>query len=120
MDLPWSQIRAHVLARDGNRCRKCESREDLRVHHIIQKALGGTDKFENLQTLCDECHRSHHRVNGVKHQPGERSRVLNNHTFITKALRGGKISIPSVVRNALKIDDGKQVEATVRLIEEDR
>jgi 5-methylcytosine-specific restriction protein A len=28
------------------------------VDHIINKANGGTDKLENLQSLCKKCHRT--------------------------------------------------------------
>lgn len=49
-----------VLARDNWTCCSCgrSSREDgitLEVDHIIPRSKGGTDDFENLQTLCKKC-----------------------------------------------------------------
>ena len=49
------------LARDGYKCRVCASENDLRVHHIIHKKDGGSDKLSNLMTLCEACHDKHHK-----------------------------------------------------------
>jgi hypothetical protein len=56
-------VRRKVLDRDGHRCRMagCGSRRNLRLHHRIPLALGGTDRPENLLTLCDSCHTWVHR-----------------------------------------------------------
>ena len=55
----WERIRAHVLERDGYRCRKCRGAfgaSGLEVHHRIPKRYGGTDEGRNLVTLCAGCH----------------------------------------------------------------
>jgi len=44
--------------------------------------------------------------------------ALTEYTFLAKVVGGGKITIPLEVRNALGIEDGKRVEATVKLIED--
>jgi hypothetical protein len=51
-------VRRRVLDRDGHRCRMagCGSRRNLRLHHRVPLALGGTDRPENMLTLCDRCH----------------------------------------------------------------
>jgi ATP-dependent DNA helicase RecQ len=52
-----------VLARDGYCCTRCHERRpahELDVHHIIPRALGGTDHPANLTTLCDGCHAAKH------------------------------------------------------------
>lgn len=69
--IPWSNISKAVLARDQYRCRVCgkgslspvdNSRDynkihfELEVHHIIPRKDGGSDSFQNLITLCEDCH----------------------------------------------------------------
>lgn len=50
--------RRKVLTRDGWRCVKCDSVENLEVDHIIPTYADGTDELENLQTLCRSCHQN--------------------------------------------------------------
>ena len=49
--------RAAVLTRDGHRCLQCGCRTSLTIDHIRAKSDGGTDRLENLQTLCEDCNR---------------------------------------------------------------
>ena len=58
--LGYENIKAYVRARDGFRCRSCGSRDHLEVHHIRQRKDGGSDRPDNLVTLCYECHRAWH------------------------------------------------------------
>lgn len=44
-----------IFKRDGYKCRRCGSPEQLSVDHIIPKSKGGTDDQHNLQTLCHSC-----------------------------------------------------------------
>jgi RNA-directed DNA polymerase len=41
----------------------CDNRESLEVHHIIPRALGGTNEYKNLQLVHIFCHVDHH----IKH-----------------------------------------------------
>lgn len=67
----WPSISRAVMARDNYECRVCgksslspvDSSADfdkihfeLEVHHIIPRKDGGSDTFENLITLCEDCH----------------------------------------------------------------
>jgi 5-methylcytosine-specific restriction endonuclease McrA len=56
------RIRRQVLARDRHRCRApgCDRTRFLEVHHITPRRHGGTNKPENLVTLCAACHRLWH------------------------------------------------------------
>jgi biotin operon repressor len=49
-----------VIERDGHRCVQCGAIPGsgvwLEVDHIDEKADGGSDEPENLQTLCNRCH----------------------------------------------------------------
>ncbi|WP_442809954.1 HNH endonuclease [Streptomyces sp. NBC_01197] len=45
-----------MLARDGFKCQRCGSRENLEVDHLISVAKGGGWEMDNLLVLCHECH----------------------------------------------------------------
>jgi len=45
-----------ILDRDNNKCRICDSKNNLEIHHIIPVANGGGKYNKNLCTLCSECH----------------------------------------------------------------
>ena len=57
----WN-VREFVLHRDGHKCQnpncKCKDnkKQILKVHHIVYRSKGGTDRPENLITLCSKCH----------------------------------------------------------------
>jgi hypothetical protein len=61
----FGRMREEILKRDGNACRKCGSTENLNIHHIdglgktTPKALKN-NSADNLLTLCETCHISHH------------------------------------------------------------
>lgn len=48
-------LRQAVYARDGHACLHCGTGETLSLDHIHPFSLGGTDTFDNLQTLCRSC-----------------------------------------------------------------
>lgn len=48
-------IRRAVYERDGYACVNCGSPDQLTIDHINPRALGGTDREDNLQTLCITC-----------------------------------------------------------------
>ncbi len=50
------EMRARILARDGFRCRCCESKKNLTVHHKKWRRYGGRTHPENLLTQCEDCH----------------------------------------------------------------
>jgi len=50
-------IREQVLARDGNKCKYCESDSDLQIDHVIPWSKGGAHGINNFQTLCGTCNR---------------------------------------------------------------
>jgi hypothetical protein len=52
--------RFFVMKRDSFACKRCGAcgpGVKLEVHHIIPFAQGGSDRLDNLQTLCFECNR---------------------------------------------------------------
>jgi hypothetical protein len=53
----FENIKAFVRARDKYTCQICSGKLDkLRVHHIQERHNGGSDRPENLITLCENCH----------------------------------------------------------------
>ena len=56
------RIRRQVLARDGYACRVpgCRSQRCLDLHHIEEKARGGSNRPSNLVTLCGGHHQALH------------------------------------------------------------
>ena len=53
----WDRIRASILLRDSWTCQVC-SRVATDVDHIRNKARGGGDDPDNLQSLCKACHKA--------------------------------------------------------------
>jgi 5-methylcytosine-specific restriction endonuclease McrA len=56
----YRRLMKQVLERDGWRCQKCGTLENLQVHHKIKRSQQGNDGLENLLTLCAYCHIAEH------------------------------------------------------------
>ena len=56
----YGRLMKRVLERDGWRCQKCGSLENLQVHHKIKRSQQGNDALGNLVTLCAYCHIEEH------------------------------------------------------------
>ncbi len=44
-----------IFERDGFACKKCGATEELEIDHVHPWSKGGSEKDENLQTLCWDC-----------------------------------------------------------------
>jgi len=58
----WN-VREYVLYRDRHTCQACKGKSKdqvLQIHHIIPRSKGGTDRPDNLITLCRTCHKKLH------------------------------------------------------------
>ena len=59
----WN-TREYILYRDNHTCQHCKGKSNdviLEVHHIIPRKEGGSDRPDNLLTLCKTCHENHHK-----------------------------------------------------------
>lgn len=57
---PWRRLREQIMRRDTYLCQTCKRsgrvKEADQVDHIVALANGGTDKPDNLEAICAECH----------------------------------------------------------------
>ena len=63
VQLGYVNVKNYILARDNYKCQipQCQTKDcHLHVHHIIFKSAGGTDKPNNLITLCSTHHKQLH------------------------------------------------------------
>lgn len=80
----FENVKAYVRARDNYKCQICgEKLLSLSVHHIQERADGGSDRPENLVTLCQSCHLLLHQTlaecpRPSKASPMRDSGVLNS------------------------------------------
>jgi ribosomal protein S27AE len=49
------KVRRLVYERDGRRCVYCGSTYDLQLDHVIPWSAMGSDRSDNLRTLCELC-----------------------------------------------------------------
>ena len=63
----YYDVRYFVFARDNYTCQVCKKKNKiLNTHHIIYRSQGGTDRADNLITVCTDCHTSeNHKVGGI-------------------------------------------------------
>jgi predicted HNH restriction endonuclease len=54
----WLDLKGQAIARDGGRCRLCDSPYRLEVHH---RRYRHRDTLDALTTLCATCHAAFHR-----------------------------------------------------------
>jgi 5-methylcytosine-specific restriction endonuclease McrA len=65
-DAQYREFRKKVRARDRFKCKMCQSKEKLQVHHIIRWTDSPWLRYDvtNGITLCKECHNS---IKGSEH-----------------------------------------------------
>lgn len=64
----WKDRARQAKARDHYQCIFCGSGENLETDHIIELSRGGSNDFDNLQTLCSACH--HKKTAENRHRVG--------------------------------------------------
>lgn len=63
----YYDVRYFVFARDNYTCQVCKKKNKiLNTHHLVFKTEGGSDRADNLITVCTDCHTSeNHKEGGV-------------------------------------------------------
>lgn len=63
----YYDVRYFVFARDNYTCQVCKKKNKiLHTHHVVYKSKGGTDRADNLITVCSDCHTSeNHKEGGI-------------------------------------------------------
>ncbi|MFQ2171887.1 HNH endonuclease [Aeromonas rivipollensis] len=68
-DWAWRKRRKRILERDKYLCQVCLAlgivTPATQVDHIVNKAAGGTDDDDNLQSICDPCHATKTRAEAL-------------------------------------------------------
>ena len=56
--LGYHDVRYFVFARDKYTCQVCKKSKDkiFNTHHIVYRSHGGSDRADNLITVCTDCH----------------------------------------------------------------
>ena len=69
----WNRLRFAIFKRDRYICQMCGVKckvghgwRSPQCHHIIPLGAGGSNSWDNLQTLCKRCHRLVHKEYLVK------------------------------------------------------
>ena len=58
ISIPYKRVnlsRQNIFRRDNNTCLYCGTRENLTLDHVLPKAQGGRDSWDNLATACQKC-----------------------------------------------------------------
>lgn len=60
---PWNnaKFKSELINMHGDTCCNCGSTESIEWHHVVPRALGGTNNPRNIIPLCWKCHKTIHR-----------------------------------------------------------
>lgn len=57
----WFYVRRLVFDKYGKKCKRCESKKKLHVHHKTYERLGNENIETDLVVLCNKCHDKYHK-----------------------------------------------------------
>ena len=76
----YYDTRYYVFARDNYTCQVCHKGGILQTHHIVYKSNGGTDRADNLITVCDKCHSyENHQKGGILYEWQEKHKKVKQY-----------------------------------------
>lgn len=76
LDPRWKLRRLEILERDGNKCTVCGCEEQLQVHHNVYEEKAPWEYTDDqLETVCIDCHKKHHRNNSNTYMNYQRTRT---------------------------------------------
>lgn len=77
----WDKTRKAILERDRYLCQPCLRNDKPtvanQVDHITPKAKGGTDSADNLEAICDPCHKAKTARDSGKEYKPKRTTAIN-------------------------------------------
>lgn len=87
----WEDRKAELRLLKNGRCETCRTADYLQAHHKVPFWQGGSNKLDNLELLCIDCHGKEHgkdfRRDGFdEHQ----SKLTDKEEFIASAIREGR------------------------------
>lgn len=111
----WGGTREEVFELYGKFCNRCSLTTNLHVHHKLPLSFGGTNKLNNLEVLCEECHQKIHKHKLVF----ETTKDIDNYGFDTKILDKKIKRVVNAIQNecsiTIKYTDikGKKTKRTI-------
>ena len=78
----YYDVRYFVFARDHYTCQVCGKSRDkiLQTHHIRYRSNGGTDRADNLITVCTDCHTGrNHQKGGILYRWQEENKKVRSY-----------------------------------------
>jgi hypothetical protein len=83
----YQNRRSYLMAREKGCCQFCkkkfEKRNPSHIHHIIERAKGGTDRVANLAIVHKKCHEQFHKK-GMKLSPNQTYKECSYMSIIRK------------------------------------
>ena len=96
----------YILKRDNYKCRICGNKENLQVHRITPRIMGGRNNEENLITLCKSCHMFLHcnpmLITNKSNLVKLAVRKKNGRTLSYKGKKWGRKEISTQLKNKIK------------------
>lgn len=78
----YYDVRYFVFARDNYTCQVCGKSEGkiLQTHHIVYRSNGGTNRADNLITVCTDCHtHENHQHGGILYKWQEKHKKVKQY-----------------------------------------
>lgn len=119
----YREFRAMAWERDGNKCTKCGSIENLCIHHLISRTERPDLRFDidNVITLCRKCHAKEEAR--LKHERNRREKSMDYAAFCPYVNRPDLLArvVSSTAEAGVKLhiinnSDDKNLEAHPALI----
>jgi hypothetical protein len=67
----WEVLSRLTRERDGYKCRICNNKRNLNVHHRVYPEKLGLESLSNLITLCNACHTLFHNNKPIGSLPND-------------------------------------------------
>jgi len=83
----FENVKSYVRDRDDYTCQICKTSKNivLEVHHIIERNNNGSDRPDNLITLCSKCHDKVHR--GINTCPNIKSKQFKDMGVLNSCMK---------------------------------